>query len=124
VFSKVVGLNGFRSERLYRRSTDLYNASVSPQLPRKDGDTMKVIDALVGLFTLGTIAHIYDSESRRRRLQQQPQKSVPQPVEQLPLMGRTESGAFFFQGRIVGHDGASHTDVPTKEEPWNVRPRF
>lgn len=78
---------------------------------------MKVIDALVGLVTLGSLAHIISSESRRK------QKTAPQPVKQLPLMGRTESGAFFFQGRIVGHDGASHTDVP-KEEPWNVRPRF
>jgi len=77
---------------------------------------MKVIDALVGLVTLGSIAHIFSSESRRK-------KSAPQPVP-LPLMGKTESGAFFFQGRIVGHDGAFHTDVPT-EEPRSVhRPRF
>lgn len=78
---------------------------------------MKVIDALVGLFTLGCVAHIVSSESRRN------QKTASQPVNQLPLMGRTESGAFFFQGRIVGHDGAFHTDVP-QEEPRNVRPRF
>ena len=77
---------------------------------------MKVIDALVGLVTLGSLAHIICGESRKQR-------TAPQPVKQLPLMGRTESGAFFFQGRIIGHDGASHTDVP-KEEPWNVRPRF